>query len=86
MSEKKHTLLKAIGITAAAGGAAYLGTGYYLFRTAFDLKNSTSPLLKGGVRRITETDDEKSEWFVHSAKEEAFITSYDGLRLHALRI
>ena len=29
--EKKHTLLKAIGITAAAGAAAYGGYGYHLF-------------------------------------------------------
>ena len=86
MGEKKHTLLKTVGATAAVGTAAYLGTGYYMFRTAFDLKNSTSKLVKPDVKRMDETDKEKEDWFSHSTREESFITSYDGLRLHALRI
>ena len=48
--EKKHTLLKAIGLTAAAGAAAYGGYGYYIFRTFFDL--SRSSLHTGGPESL----------------------------------
>lgn len=86
MSKKKnHRILKAVGITAAAGACAYAGSGYVLFRRLFDLTNS--PLYKGiGVRRLSGTDSEKNEWFAHSVREDDFLDSYDGLKLHAMRI
>ncbi len=82
--KKKHTLLKAAGTTAVAATAAYAGFGYYVFRTAFDLENSS--LLSSGSSSAGEYDSEMSEWFLHSSRTDEFIDSFDGLKLHALRI
>ena len=86
MSKKKnHPILKTVGITAAAGVCAYAGTGYALFRKLFDLNNSS--LYKGiGIRRLTSADSEKNNWFTHSTRDDDFLDSYDGLKLHAMRI
>ena len=58
--EKKHTLLKAIGLTAAAGAAAYGGYGYYIFRTFFDL--SRSSLHTGGPESLPYGYGARQEW------------------------
>ena len=88
MAEKKnkHTVLKVVGATAAAGTAAYAGFGYYVFRNAFDLQKSGLYTAKTGIKRIASGVSEKNEWFAHSARDDDFIDSYDGLKLHALRI
>ena len=79
--KKKHTLLKVIGGTALVGGASYMGLGYYMFRNLFDLKNSK--LYNSDDKK--EIDEELEAFFEHSEKENDFIDSYDGLKLHALR-
>lgn len=84
--KKKHTLLKAAGVTAITGAAVYAGSGYYIFRNVFDLQHSTLYTGKTGVKRIATGANEKNEWFAHSTRDDDFIDSYDGLKLHALRI
>lgn len=84
--KKKHTLLKVAGATAVTGAAAYAGFGYYVFRNAFDLQHSTLYTGKNGVKRLAVGSDGKNEWFAHSTRDDDFIDSYDGLKLHALRI
>ena len=89
MSEKEknnHTLLKVIGGVTAAGAAAYGGFGYVVFRNAFDLQHSTLYGGKQSVRKLNAVNGEKSEWFAHSDREDEFLESYDGLKLHALKI
>ncbi|MCR4950811.1 MAG: lysophospholipase [Solobacterium sp.] len=86
MAEKKHRLLKAVGLTAATAAAAYAGTGYYIFRNAFDLANSPNYAGKTGVKRLSTGIGEKNEWFAHCTRDDEFLDSYDGLKLHALRI
>lgn len=87
MTEKrKHTLLKVVGATAAAGAAAYAGAGYYIFRTCFDLQNSDLYSGMQGVKRLSGGNDEMNQWFSHSARSDEFQDSYDGLKLHALKI
>ncbi len=86
MAEKKHRLLKAAAVTAAAGAAAYAGTGYYIFRNAFDLLHSPEYAGKTGVKRLSTGIGEKNEWFAHCQRDDEFLDSYDGLKLHALRI
>ena len=83
--KKKHRVLKAVGFTAAAGACVYAGSGYAVFRSLFDQHNSA--LFKGiGFRRSLGEDSEKNEWFSHSTRDDDFLDSYDGLKLHALRI
>ena len=84
--KSKHTVLKAVGATAVAGAAAYAGFGYFVFRNAFDLQNSTLYTGKSGVKRLAAGASEKNEWFAHSSRDDEFIDSYDGLKLHALKI
>ena len=84
--KKKHTLLKAVGVTAVTGAAAYAGFGYYVFRNVFDLQNSTLYTGKNGIKRLATGSSEKNEWFAHSTRDDDFIDSFDGLKLHALRI
>ncbi len=76
--ENKHTLLKVLGVTTVA--AAYGGFSYTLFNKIFNVRSSKQedflPLF----------DEEKREWFEHSTKNDEFIDSYDGLKLHALTI
>ena len=89
MSEEKknnHTLLKVLGVTAAAGAAAYAGFGYLVFRNAFDLEHSEIYTKKNTYKRIEIDSGEENEWFAHSVKDDDFLDSYDGLKLHALRI
>jgi pimeloyl-ACP methyl ester carboxylesterase len=84
-NKNNHTLLKVLGVTAAAGAAAYAGYGYYVFRNGFDLDNSvlfgkhTSP-------RLLTAGGERHEWFSHCVRDDEYLSSYDGLKLHALRI
>lgn len=84
--EKKHSLLKVLGITAAAGASAYAGVGYYVFRNAFDLQNSRFLQKYGNQMQLPMLNLERNEWFAHSNRSDDFIDSYDGLKLHALRI
>ena len=84
--KKKHTLLKAAGTAAVAGTAAYAGFGYYVFRTAFDLENSTLLSPKAGPANAGSDDAETNEWFMHSTRSDEFLDSFDGLKLHALKI
>lgn len=79
--KKKHTLLKVVGTTAIVGGASYMGLGYYIFRNLYDLKNSR--LYKN---EDVELSDEVKEFLDHSSIDDDFIDSYDGLKLHAMRI
>ncbi|MBR2067194.1 MAG: alpha/beta hydrolase [Solobacterium sp.] len=79
--KKKHTLLKVVGTTAVVGGASYMAAGYYIFRNLFDMKNSNLNTKEKAV-----ADEEKREWLNHSIKDDEFIDSYDGIKLHGLRI
>ena len=79
--KKKHTLLKVAGATAVVGGASYVGLGYYIFRNLFDLQNSV--VYNNGTK---ENDPETLEWFNHSTREDDFIESYDGFKLHGVRV
>ena len=84
--ENKHTLLKVLGVTAVAGASAYAGAGYYVFRNAFDLQNSRFLQKCGAAMQLPLLQMERNEWFAHSNRFDDFIDSYDGLKLHALRI
>lgn len=89
MSDEKknnHTLLKVVGATAAAGAAAYAGFSYVVFKNAFDLQHSDFYTKKNTYKRIEADAGEKNEWFAHSVKDDDFLDSYDGLKLHALRV
>lgn len=86
-SEKKnHTLLKIVGTAAAAGVTAYAGISAYIFREVFDLQHSSLYSGCGGTAFLTFTDPEKTEWYEHSEVEDVFIDSFDGLKLHGLRM
>lgn len=78
--EKKHTLLKAVGITAAAGVAAYGGMGYAVFRNFFDLRKSkyytSDPTLPYAL-------EDRREWLSHCDRQDVFLDGYDGTKLHA---
>jgi pimeloyl-ACP methyl ester carboxylesterase len=39
-----------------------------------------------GVKRLSGGNDEMNQWFSHSARSDEFQDSYDGLKLHALKI
>ena len=81
--KKKHTLLKAAGAITVTAAAAYSGASYLVFRNAFD--GVKSPYLLGNDE-VHPLDEEKAAWFEHSEKEDVFIDSFDGLKLHALRV
>lgn len=85
-NENKHTLLKVVGATALAGAAAYGGSGFFIFRNAFDLLHSNLYTPTRGIKKLPKTDDERQEWFAHSTRDDEFLDSYDGLKLHALKI
>lgn len=85
-NNKKHTMLKVLGVTAAAGAAAYSGFSYMVFKNAFDLQNSKIYANRNSYKRLENGCGERSEWFAHSTKDDDFIDSFDGLKLHALRI
>ena len=81
--KKKHTFLKVVGTTAAAGTAAYASASYIVFRNAFEAASSKY------LTHYTESefnDEEKTAWYAHSDKEDEFIDSFDGLKIHGLRI
>lgn len=80
--KKKHTLWKVLGGAAAVGASAYGGFSYVIFRNAFDVKNS----MIHKAKHLIHTDEECEAWFSHSAKEDVYLTSYDGLRLHGVKI
>lgn len=80
--KNKHTLLKIAGGLALTGAAAYSGFSYVIFRNAFDLENSTIYKQK----HLVHTDEEKKEWYAHSAKKDIYMNSYDGLKLHGCLI
>jgi pimeloyl-ACP methyl ester carboxylesterase len=87
MSEEKknnHPVLKAVGIAAGCAAAAYGTATAYVFRQAFDLKHSNLFSGKGGTAYLTFTDNEKSEWYQHSDVKDEYMSSFDGLNLHAL--
>lgn len=78
--ENKHTLLKALGVTAVAGVAAYGGVGYYAFKKFFDLNES---VLYKSDNLLPHRNHEINEWLLHSEQSDEFLDSYDGLKLHA---
>lgn len=80
--KKKHTGLKVVGGLLGATAAAYSGFSYVIFRNAFDLKKSAIHKTK----HLIHTDEETEAWFSHSQKEDVYLTSYDGLRLHAMMV
>ncbi len=82
--KKKHSLLKTAAMTAAAGTAAYGGASYYVFRTAFDTERSSFYEKIPWVRSVNQERNEA--WFASSVRDDDYIESYDGLKLHALRI
>ncbi len=86
MGEKKHPILKFVGTTAATAAAAYAGVSAYVFREVFDLQKSSLYSGRGGTAFLTFTDSEKTEWYHHSTIDDAWIDSFDGLRLHALSL
>ena len=82
MAEKKnHTLLKITGTLAATAAVSYAGVTAYAFKEIFQTKNSrfyTDP------EHFIFKDGEMTEWYHHSVTHDEYITSYDGLKLHAL--
>lgn len=82
-NKKKHTVLKVAGTAAVTAAAAYGGASYIVFRNAFEAANS--PYLRRGDSSRP-VDEEKAAWFAHSDKDDVFIDSFDGLKLHGLRI
>ena len=84
--EKKHTLLKAAGAAAVAGTAAYAGFGYYVFRNVFDLENTKIYSDLTGIRKISASSGELSQWLAHSCRTDEFTDSFDGLKMHAVCI
>lgn len=85
-SEKKNSVAKVVGVTAAAAGTAYCGYSYYVFRTAFDLKHSSFYSGRTGNRHLTSKQYSRGEWFSHCLRDDDFLDSYDGLKLHGLRL
>ena len=81
--KKKHTLLKVASAATVTAAAAYSGASYLVFRYAFDAANS--PYLND-AEESHPLDEEKAAWFEHSDKEDEFIDSFDGLKLHALKV
>lgn len=76
--KNKHTLLKIAGGLALTGAAAYSGFSYIIFRNSFDLEHSIIYQQKN----IVHTNSEQEEWFSHSSKQDIYLKSFDGLRLH----
>ncbi len=87
MSDKKnHTVLKVVGATATTAAVAYAGVSAYIFKEVFDLQSSSLYSGTGGTAHLIFTDSEKNEWFQHSDRYDDYVSSFDGLKLHALRI
>lgn len=82
--KKNHTLLKVIGGVTAGAAAAYGGFSYYVFRNAFDVQKSS--FYGNRQKVISYGNNERKQWFAHSVRDDEFLNSYDGLKLHALRI
>lgn len=81
--KKKHTLLKVAGAATVTAAAAYGTASYVVFRNAFDAANS---LYLNRRPAAGPADEEKAAWFSHSDKEDEFIDSFDGLKLHGLKV
>ncbi len=78
--KKSHPVLKAVGVTAAAGAAAYAGVSYYIFRETFDMdKSRYMP-----EQRPVYNAKELSEWISAASRKDEFVNSFDGLAMHAL--
>ena len=84
--ENKHTLLKVLGVTAVAGASAYAGAGYYV--SAMRLIYRIVDIYKNVVQRCSYHYYRWKEMSgLHTCNRfDDFIDSYDGLKLHALRI
>lgn len=87
MSKKNdHPFLKAAAITAGAAAGAYAGVSAYIFHQIFNLAQSDLYSGKGGTAFLTFKNGEKAEWFHNSVREDDTLNSFDGLKLHALRL
>lgn len=82
--KSKHTLLKTVCCTAAAGTAAYGGYAYLLFRNGFDTDKSRYH--PNGAVMNSEENALATEFVKNSERHEEYLSSYDGIRLHATRI
>lgn len=79
-----HPVLKTLTAAAVLGTAAYGGLSYYVFRTACDMENSNFSEKIPWKRSAHQAENDR--WFAESARQEDYLNSYDGLKLHASRI
>lgn len=80
--KKKHTLLKIAGTLTATAAVGYAGISAYVFKEIFQTKNSKWY----GNAHLVFSDSEMTEWFHHSQISDEYISSYDGVNLHALSL
>lgn len=81
--ENKHTVAKAVAATAVTVTGAYATACYAIFNRIFKLDENTNLFRDGSV---SFSDEVSNEWFLSSRRHDDFITSFDGLNLHAIRI
>lgn len=81
-----HSILKTIGIIAAASGTAYASATAFICTHAFYLPKSSLYSGKGGTAFLTFTNNEMRDWYSHSNVQDEYLSSYDGLQLHALKL
>ena len=80
--KRKSTLEKtaeAVAAGAAAGAAAYAGVCWYIFQNAFDSRHASL----SGIGQMMRGDE---TWLNSSAVADEWITSFDGISLHASRV
>jgi len=79
-----HPVLKTLTAAAVLGTAAYGGLSYYVFRTACDMENSDFSAKIPWKRSPHQAENDR--WFAECSRQEDYLNSYDGLKLHATRI
>lgn len=84
IEKKNHTAARVAGGIIAAGISAYGAVSYYIFRQAFSAEGSSfHPYVS---KEDPANRQRNQQWLDASRKTDEFINSYDGIRLHAMKI
>lgn len=83
-NKKKHSLVKLIVSGTAIGVGTYAAISYQIFKHIFNLEKSK--YTKKIYWKRSENYVRNEKWFLESNHTDEYINSYDGIRLHALKI
>ena len=82
-NEKNHSVLKGVAAATVTVTGAYAAACYAIFNRIFHLDEDRCLFRNENAQY---QDDQSYEWFLSSRRHDDFVTSYDGLNLHAIRI